>query len=178
MTIPIVTRRAGPADLDSMLANFTAGVASYADFAPAGWRPHDVDRRYEAEVLAEVATWALLALVESDPVGHVQFIPARERTAGEHWQAAHTRPPVPGLAHLRQLFVLPNWWGRGVAPVLHDAAVCEMRAQGYDDARLFTPSAQARARRFYERRGWIAVAEAFNEDFGLPLAEYRLSLEP
>jgi GNAT superfamily N-acetyltransferase len=177
MTIPIVTRRAGPADLDAMLDNYTAGVASYAAFAPAGWQPHDVDRHFEAEVLADVATWALLALVAGDPVGHASFIPARERTAGEHWQAARTRPPVPGLAHLRQLFVLPDWWGRGVAPVLHDGAVGEMRAQGYDHARLFTPAAHARARRFYERRGWITVTEAWNEDFGLSLAEYRLSLD-
>jgi GNAT superfamily N-acetyltransferase len=83
---------------------------------------------------------------------------------------------VPGLAHLWQLFVLPTWWGRGVAPLLHDHAVAQMRVQGYGTARLFTPSWHVRARRFYERRGWNAVAEAWNEDLSLPLAEYRLSL--
>ncbi len=51
-----------------------------------------------------------------------------------------------------------------------------MRAQGYVSARLFTPSQHARARRFYERRGWTAADEALNEDLALPLTEYRLVL--
>ena len=38
-------------------------------------------------------------------------------------------PDQPGsihAAHLWQLFVLPAWWGRGVAPLLHDAAIGEL----------------------------------------------------
>lgn len=83
---------------------------------------------------------------------------------------------IPGLAHLWQLFVLPEWWGRGVAPLLHDHAIAEMRRRRYSDARLFTPSLQARARRFYERRGWSRGAKAWNERFSLMMTEYRLSL--
>lgn len=51
---------------------------------------------------------------------YVAFYPARERELiGErHWTE---RPKIPGLAHLWQLFVLPEWWGRGVAPLLHHA---------------------------------------------------------
>jgi GNAT superfamily N-acetyltransferase len=148
MTADIVTRRAGLTDLDALLHHVAAGFHSYAAFASPGWQPPlDVHARrdWEADVLADPATWALLAL------------------AG-------------GLAHLWQLFVLPDWWGRGVAPRLHDAAIDEMRARGYVSARLFTPSQHARARRFYERRGWIAEDEAFNEDLALPLTEYRLVL--
>ena len=87
------------------------------------------------------------------------------------------RALVPGVAHLWQLFVLPDWWGRGVAPVLHDAAIAEMQARGYLSARLYTPAQHVRARRFYERRGWSAHGEAWNEDLGLPLTEYQLGLE-
>jgi hypothetical protein len=57
--------------------------------------------------------------------------------------------------------------------VLHDAAITEMRAQGYVSARLFTPTDHARARRFYERREWQAVDDRFNEELGLRLTEYR-----
>ena len=173
----VVTRPAGPADLDALLADVTAGFNSYVAFAPEGWEPPDMrtHREWEAEVLADPATWALLAEVDGAPVGHVAFIPAR-RQAGEraHWR---TRPVIAGLAHLWQLFVLPDWWGRGVAPVLHDAALAEMRGQGYELARLYTPAGHARARRFYERRGWVALSEAFNEDLGLPLTEYRLLVQ-
>jgi GNAT superfamily N-acetyltransferase len=180
MTSPIVTRRAGSGDLDALLANVAAGLATYAAFAPPGWRPASTftDRDREAEILADPATWALLALVDDVPVGHVAFTPARERAAGEAHVAWQARSLVPGLAHLRQLFVLPDSWGHGVAPVLHDAAICEMRTRGYESARLFTPAAQARARRFYERRGWRAVDEASNEESGLTLTEYRRALSP
>jgi hypothetical protein len=50
-----------------------------------------------------------------------------------------------------------------------------MRSRGYDRARLFTPSGHARARRFYEGRGWRAVDERFHPDLALDLTEYRLT---
>ena len=132
-------------------------------------------REQVAARLDDPGTWALLALAGGDTVAHVSFIPGRERTAdsGEHWMS---RPLIPGLAHLWQLFVLPEWWGRGVAPALHDAAVLEMRRRGYREGRLLTPSLHARARRFYERRGWYAVGEEWNEHLRLMLCEYRLAL--
>jgi GNAT superfamily N-acetyltransferase len=83
---------------------------------------------------------------------------------------------VPGLCHLWQLFVLPDWWGTGVAALLHDAAIDEMRSQGYREARLLTPTGHARARRFYERRGWIARSADWNEMLDLDLTAYRLDL--
>jgi GNAT superfamily N-acetyltransferase len=173
--VSIVTRRAGIDDLDTLLANAAAGLESYTAFAPPGWRPPERggDRERRAELLADPATWALLALVDDEPTGHVAFMPARERAADEPPVAWQTRPVIPGLAHFSQLFVLPEWWGRGVAPVLHDAAITEMRAQGYVSARLFTPTDHARARRFYERREWQAVDDRFNEELGLRLTEYR-----
>ena len=51
-----------------------------------------------------------------------------------------------------------------------------MRAQGYASARLFTPSLHARARRFYERRGWEVIDEQWNQWLDLLMAEYRLEL--
>jgi GNAT superfamily N-acetyltransferase len=179
MTTQIVTRRAGLSDLDALLHHVAVGFDSYVSFAPPGWQPPlDVHARrdWEADVLADPATWALVALADGAPVGHVVFIPARNRSAEDPRAARQTRPLIAGLAHLWQLFVLPDWWGRGVAARLHDAAIDEMRAQGYVSARLFTPSQHARARRFYERRGWTAADEAFNEDLALPLTEYRLVL--
>jgi hypothetical protein len=43
--------------------------------------------------------------------------------------------------------------------------------------RLFTPAAHARARRFYEREGWVAAGDEFH-DAGpnLALVEYRRAL--
>lgn len=110
-------------------------------------------------------------------MGHVAFMPGRRRGADEQGGDWREREVIPGLAHLWQLFVLPDWWGRGVAPLLHGAAISEMRARGYETARLFTPSLHARARRFYERRAWTLVDEGWNDWLDLQMAEYRLALE-
>ena len=54
---------------------------------------------------------------------------------------------------LRNLFVLPDEWGRGAGAVLHDQAVEVLRDLG-SIAQLWVLEANARARRFYETRGW------------------------
>ena len=59
-----------------------------------------------------------------------------------------------GGVYLWHLFTRPAWWGTGLAAGLHDAFLAEARARGYRTARLHTPAGHARARRFYERRGW------------------------
>ncbi len=174
----IETRRAGPRDIDALLAHLQAGFDSYVAFAPSGWRPPDVQRERpgSVELLADEATWALLALDGQRPVGHVAFYPARERPTGEPSPPLLERPLIEGLVHFWQLFVTPEWWGRGVAPLLHDAAAVEMRARNYESARLFTPSEHARARRFYERRRWSPVGEEHHDELDLTLTEYTLDL--
>ena len=174
----IETRRATAADVDSLLAHVQAGFDSYLAFAPAGWVPPEVERERAGTIagLNDEATWALLALDAGHPVGHVAFYPARERIAGDPPPLLRQRSLIPGLAHLWQLFVLPDWWGQGVAPVLHDAAVGEMQARGYQRARLYTPADHGRAKRFYERRGWTATAEEDNPGLRLRLTEYMLDL--
>jgi ribosomal protein S18 acetylase RimI-like enzyme len=174
----IETRRATVADVDEMLASVRAGIDSFADFAPAGWRRNPVpdERERALELLEQPTTWALMALAGGSVAGHVAFTQATERHAGEQAGSFRDRPVVPGLAHLWQLFVRREWWGTGIAAELHTAAVAEMRAREYDEARLFTPAGHARARRFYERRGWRAVDERFHADLALDLTEYRLTL--
>jgi GNAT superfamily N-acetyltransferase len=171
----ITTRRATIDDLGVLIADVQAGLDSYLEFAPLGWVPPDVaaDGERIAVTLAHSGTWALLALAGSDPVGHIAITPARQAEAGQPWAS---RAVIPGLGHVWQLFVLPAWWGRGVAPLLHTAAVAELRTREYEAARLHTPSLHARARRFYERRGWRVNGEEWNEDLTLMLTEYRLLL--
>jgi GNAT superfamily N-acetyltransferase len=176
---PISTRRATVDDVDTLLDDLQAGFDSYVEFAPPGWQPPDVsvNRELTVELLGDPETWALLALEGESPVGHIAFLPGRERRPSDRPRADwRSRPVIPGLAHLWQLFVLPRWWGSGVAPSLHDAAIGEMRARGYERGRLFTPSRHLRARRFYERRGWTVAEESWNDQLGLMLSEYGLNL--
>jgi GNAT superfamily N-acetyltransferase len=57
---------------------------------------------------------------------------------------------------LEALYLRPDAWGTGLAVVLHDLAVAELRARGVSEARLWVLERNARARRFYERLGWRA----------------------
>ena len=129
----------------------------YRAIAPPGWdppeelTPENVER--VAGELAGPANFALMAVHEGDPVGHVLWVA----------KADHI--------HLRHLFVLEPWWGTGVARTLHGRAIEAMAGR---PARLYTPEFQTRSRRFYEREGWTLHDVAHNEIFGAALAEYRL----
>lgn len=64
-----------------------------------------------------------------------------------------------GVASAREgwvdgLYVVPEAWGSGVAGRLHDEALRLLAADGATSARLWVLEDNARARRFYERRGW------------------------
>jgi GNAT superfamily N-acetyltransferase len=177
---PITTRRATVDDVDAILGHVQSGFDSYTQFAPPGWQPPvaRVDRLRTRRYLEDPATWALLALVDGVSVGHIAFMPARDwETPPQRSDEPTSYPLIPGLAHLWQLFVLPEWWGGGVAPLLHDRAVAEMRSRRFARGRLFTPSLHARARRFYERHGWTPSQEHWNERLQLMLCEYGLRLD-
>lgn len=174
-----VLRPVVASDVDAVLEHVRIGFESYVAFAPQGWRPPAgiADRGRTGELLAAAETWARIAVTDTGTAGHVAFNLARRPALADSPQRLEDRPPIPGLAHLWQLFVRTEWWGRGVAAALHAAAVREMRDQGFTAARLFTPTGQVRARRFYERRGWRAGEELVFADMGLALTEYRLALE-
>lgn len=92
--------------------------------------------------------------------------------------AAASAEPLddPGLAHLRHLFVARGEWGGGLARRLHAGALEHAAGLGYRAIRLFVPSAQTRARRFYERRGWLPEGSPRDSALGIEVVEYRHAL--
>ena len=52
------------------------------------------------------------------------------------------------------LYVLPEWWSRGVGRALHDEVLGRQRASGERRCHLWVLEENERARRFYERLGW------------------------
>ena len=53
---------------------------------------------------------------------------------------------------LHGFYVLPEWWGRGVAEELHVAAAAAL--PDCPELRLWVLEGNRRARRFYEKHGW------------------------
>jgi GNAT superfamily N-acetyltransferase len=52
------------------------------------------------------------------------------------------------------LYVLPEWWSRGVGRSLHDEVLARQRAAAWTRCHLWVLERNDRARRFYERLGW------------------------
>ena len=125
-------------------------------------------RADEAEALLRVQREASLAgLRHIYPPDRYPFpddaIRARWREALESEQTsvvvAERDGKILGLAAwtdgwLDGLYVVPKAWGNGVAARLHDEALRGIAATGKPGARLWVLEENARARRFYERRGW------------------------
>jgi GNAT superfamily N-acetyltransferase len=164
-------RRGGGPDADAMGRLMHDSFRGYLTFAPLGWEPPSAEDETGAffEALEHPDVWCRVAEADGELVGHVAFMPATMSRAATD---------EPGLAHFWMLFVRPSHWGTGLASELHGDAVREAAARGYSSMRLFSAAGQARARRFYEREGWTAVGEPFEDsDFGLLIVEYRRRLD-
>jgi GNAT superfamily N-acetyltransferase len=164
-------RAATPADAPGLAETVALAMEGYRAFAPRGWDPPGtaIELPEIRERLGEPSTWCLAAWDDRVPAGHVAFIPA-----GMSRRPEDARPE---LAHLWQLFVREPWWGSGLATTLHARALEAASARGYAEMRLYTPALQARARRFYEREGWMqAGPPELVLALGLELVEYRRAL--
>jgi len=169
---PFSSRRAHPGDAAVVAEVLEEGFATYRCWAPPSW---DAPRLGAEEVtgLADVLeredVWCLLALHDSDVVGHVALAPLTREEPD----------PAPiGTTYLWQLFVRPLWQGCGVATWLMDQAVTEAQRQGFAQLLLWTPRGAAQARRFYEREGWLETGRAHEHSgFGLPTVEYRRAID-
>jgi putative acetyltransferase len=92
------------------------------------------------------------------PAVHERWTLALEDPAACVLVAERAEEPV-GVAAVRfewldGLYVVPEWWGKGVAAELHDAGLEIVRDIGSAQIHLWVLEENARARRFYERRGW------------------------
>ena len=106
-------------------------------------------------------------------LGHIfppELYPYPRAAVQAHWAASATDPGKRTLIAtselgplgaacvyeewLEGLYVVPEQWGTGLAGELHDRALEVVRSLGSERCRLWVLEDNARARRFYERRGW------------------------
>ena len=62
---------------------------------------------------------------------------------------------TPGFGEVFALYVDPSFWGTSVATALLTRATELLRDRGHHRAGLWTFEDNSRARRFYEREGWV-----------------------
>jgi len=163
-------RRATIADAEPLARGVIEGVEDYPSFAPPDWTApsFEAELKHLREALADPDVCCLIAESEDALVGQITVLPA-------------ARAPHPvedsSLAHVSNLFVRRDHWGERLAVNLHRAALEAASARGFTELRLFVAAGQARARRFYEREGWLPANDPFDDPVpGLTMIEYRYRL--
>jgi GNAT superfamily N-acetyltransferase len=127
-----VSRRAGLADLDILFAiQKESAVAGFANVFPQEHYPFPEEEIRET-LRAQLEDTANVVLLDDGVRGFA----------------------LVGAGWLHRLYVRPSAWGAGAGAALHDDAIAALREQGATKASLWCLAANARARRFYERRGW------------------------
>lgn len=90
-------------------------------------------------------------------------------TVGRSWG-------VLGAGEVYAIYVVPAAQGTGAGRALMDAAVAAL-SERWDEAILWVATENPRARRFYERYGWVADGERIDDSFAgasVPETRYRL----
>ncbi len=146
----ITYRSAGPDDAGAISALFAESfTATFGHlYAPADLAAF-LARLDAAGFAAEIA----------DPRYRVRLAEAEGRAVAFAKLGPPALPTEPsGVAvELRQLYVLGPWQGAGVAAALMDWTIEEAQAMGADELFLSVYVDNGRARRFYERYGFVRV---------------------
>jgi len=86
--------------------------------------------------------------------------------------------PSPAVGELWAMYVHPEYWDVGAGFALMGATFDHLRSMGCERAHLWVLEANDRARRFYERQGWICDDEVKEEQLrDFVLVERRYSIE-
>jgi GNAT superfamily N-acetyltransferase len=158
---PVVVRLTEDAWPVLRAARLAALAEAPAWFGPTLAEAQAYDEERWREILRTGATF--VALLDENPVGMVGTAPR----------------PRAGECGLGAMWVSPDWRGRGVAGRLAAEVVAWARAEGMRRIRLWVHTDNPRARRFYERRGFVptGLTKPFPEASGRLIAEMTLDLK-
>lgn len=90
------------------------------------------------------------------------------------WSAARGEQ-TPGLAELICIHSLNENWGKGYGSQLMERALAEMKNAGYREVLLWVFEQNLRARRFYEKHGFVPSGQQ-QDSFGAKEIQYRKTL--
>jgi len=111
-------------------------AAFFAKFGPDAWAGEFADSRYRFRI----------AEVEGEIVGYLKLGPSALPIETDK-----------RAVELRQIYVLKQHHGSGIAAALSDWAIDEARRRGFEELYLTVYVDNHRARRFYDRYGFEAV---------------------
>jgi ribosomal protein S18 acetylase RimI-like enzyme len=156
--------------------------AAYAGLMPADFlsevtSPPSVARRADRlarELTDERCRQGLIVTETADLpgiIGYARFGPERDTDGPARPLAVPAADG--GKGELYAIYVRPELWSSGAGRSLLAEVIERMSALGYATLSLWVLEANARARRFYERAGFLATGEAKSEDRFARAAEVR-----
>jgi GNAT superfamily N-acetyltransferase len=113
-----------------------------------------------------------------DIIGYASFGPERD-VLDMPWPHPLTSAGSGGnVAELYALYVHPAWWSTGTGRALMDQVLAKVRATEYGCITLWVLEANARARRFYQRAGFIpdGARHVLDDLGGVTEIRYRRAL--
>lgn len=119
--------------------------------------------------MVDPASFAIVADDDGDVVAMALLLQALDRDGA-------SADPVPGLAHVSMVAVRPDRWGQGLGALVVVAAQREAHSRGFVRAQLWTHETNGRARRLYERLGWVASGRTKIDDHGERIRHYLRQL--
>lgn len=159
----------GPQEVAAFARLWARAVAGQAGSAVSEPPSAQDLERHQREVLDDPDARARLATVDGEAVGMYLVTRAREsRGAGE---------AIPGAAHLMRVAVEPSRWGEGLGARLLEDAVQSSALAGYTRLELVVRVHNSRARRLYERHGWIDTGDRYVHRTGCLMMRYDRPLE-
>jgi ribosomal protein S18 acetylase RimI-like enzyme len=164
-----------PGVVDDALAIATVNVeawnVAYRDLVPAEYtRARTIERRlpgWQRRLLPGSGQYTLVAVVEGEVSGHCTLsLPSRDEDEG------------PTVAELASLYVSPRRQRAGIGSALVAEALVYLSLSGaWSELTLWTFSANAAARAFYERQGFVADGRvAPDPAIGIDEMRFRRSL--
>ena len=165
--VDIRIRVAAPSDVPQLVAvQLESALAAFAHIFPASVpKPRRADLEVEWQALVTGSAHRVL-------VAEISGVAVAAAVFGADAELA---PPGHGL--LAKLYVLPDYFGKGIGSALYDAAIEQMRQDGWQKLWLWVLEGNLVARRMYERRGWAAQEQRRTEWPGSGVYEMGYSLE-
>jgi ribosomal protein S18 acetylase RimI-like enzyme len=122
----------------------------------------------------------IVAVQEPEPaiVGYASFGPERD-VLDAPWPHPLSAAGADGhVAELYALYVLPDWWSTGTGRALMDRSMARVSAAGYTSVTLWVLQDNDRARRFYQRAGFVpdGARHVLDQLGGVTEIRYRRAL--
>jgi ribosomal protein S18 acetylase RimI-like enzyme len=148
-------------------------AAAIADVHVRTWQTA-YEHIFDAERLAGIGDRRRTQWEEwlADPQPGVRVFVAEEAGRVVGFVSVGDSRDEPGKAELFAIYVLPEAWGSGAGSALMTSALEELRS--YSSAALWVLEDNPRARRFYEREGWLLDGGRREEELlGVKVTEVR-----